>query len=212
MASTAERRGDGTHVGPILSRAHAVIATSVTIVPYDAKWMLSGEALADLARQNRAVNRRNDGSVKVDQHRLRCKFAHEFAFITQNGLAFLLQLLLFEVTPEVILEWIGGHGRIDFPTGGERPSPEVFVLDIVEEPRRRLIMCPFPGQDRSGLLHVEIRIGKAGEGFFCRDVMIKHQERLCLSSHGFQRLAGIAEIHDDDSLVLQPCRGEDSHV
>jgi hypothetical protein len=33
-------------------------------------------------------------------------------------------------------------------------------------------------------------------------MMIEHQERLRLIRHGFQRLAGITEIHDDDSLVL----------
>ena len=75
-------------------------------------------------------------------------------------------------------------------------------MDIVEEPWRRLIVRPFPGQDRSGLLHVEVGIGKAGKGLFCGDVMIEHEEGLRLSGHGFQRLAGIAEIHDDDSLVL----------
>ena len=106
MASTAERRGDGPHVGPILSRAHAVIAASIAIVPHDAKRMLQGKAFADLTRQDRAVDRRHDGSVKVDQHCLRSKFAHEFIFITQDGPAFLFQLLLLEVTPEVILEWI----------------------------------------------------------------------------------------------------------
>ena len=75
-------------------------------------------------------------------------------------------------------------------------------MDIVEEPRRRLVVCPFPGQDRSGLLHVEVGIGKAGEVFLCGDVMIEHEERLRLSGHGFQRFASIAEIHDDDSLIL----------
>jgi len=75
-------------------------------------------------------------------------------------------------------------------------------LDIIEEPGRRLIVCPFPGQDRSGLHQVEVGIGKAGEGFLCGDVMIEHEERLRLSGHGFQRFTSIAEIHDDDSLIL----------
>src|SRR4249920_3821577 len=114
MASTAERCGDGSHVGPVLSRAHAVKAAPIAIVPNDAKRILHGEAFADLTRQDRAVDRRNDGSVKVDQHRLRRKFAHELAFITQDGPAFLFQLLLLEVAPEVIIEWIGGNGRINF--------------------------------------------------------------------------------------------------
>ena len=52
--------------------------------------MLRGEAFADLTSQDRALDRWNDGSVKVDQHRLRRKFAHELAFITQDGPAFLL--------------------------------------------------------------------------------------------------------------------------
>src|SRR6267143_5911869 len=140
MASTAERRGDGPHVGPILSRAHAVITAPIAVVPNYAKRILHGEVFADLTSQDRALDRRNDGSVKVDQHRLRRQFAHELVFITQDGPAFLFQLLLLEVTPEVIIEWIRGNGRINFPTGGKRPSPEVFVLDIVEEPRRRLIV------------------------------------------------------------------------
>jgi hypothetical protein len=106
MASTAERRGDGSHIGPILTRAHAVIAPPIAIVPHDAKRMLRGEAFADLTSQDRALDRRNDGSVKVDQHRLRRKFAHELAFITQDGPDFLFQLLLLEVTPEVLIEWI----------------------------------------------------------------------------------------------------------
>ena len=202
MASTAERRGDGPHVGPILTRAHAVIAAPIAIVPHEAKWVLCREAFADLTRQDRALDRWNDGSVKVDQHRLRRKFAHELVFITQDGSPFLFQFLLLEVTPEVIFEGIGGNGRINFSTGGERPSPEVFVLNIVEEPWSRTIVSPFPGQDRAGLLHVEVGIGKSGEGFLCGDVMIEHEERLCLSSHSFQRFAGIAEVHDDDSLVL----------
>jgi hypothetical protein len=33
-------------------------------------------------------------------------------------------------------------------------------------------------------------------------VMIEDEERLGLSSHGFQRLSGVAEIHNDHSLVL----------
>jgi hypothetical protein len=33
-------------------------------------------------------------------------------------------------------------------------------------------------------------------------VVIEHQERSRLSGHGFQYLAGIAEIHDDDALIL----------
>ena len=171
-------------------------------MPNNTKWMFLRKSFADLTRQDRALDRRNDGSVKLDQHRLRRKFAYELAFITQDGPAFLFQFLLREMIPAVIVEWIGGDGCINFPTGGERPRPEIFVLDIAEEPRNRLIMGPFPGQDRSRLLHVEVRIGKASEGFFRGDVMIEYEERLRLSSHGFQRLAGIAEIHDDDSLVL----------
>ena len=66
MTSTAERRGDGPYVGPILSRAHAVIAATVAIVPNYAKRMLHGEMFADLTSQDRALDRRNDSSVKVD--------------------------------------------------------------------------------------------------------------------------------------------------
>src|SRR6267143_1251568 len=117
MASTAERRGDGPHVGPILSRAHAVITAPIAVVPNYAKRILHGEVFADLTSQDRALDRRNDGS---------------------------------------------------------------------------------------GFLQIEVGIGKADEGVLCGDVMIEHEERLRLSSHGFQRLAGIAEIHDDDSLVLYP--------
>src|SRR5712691_11290457 len=80
MASTAERRGDGPHVGPILSRAHAVITAPIAVVPNYAKRILHGEAFADLTSQDRALDRRNDGSVKVDQHRLRRQFAHELVF------------------------------------------------------------------------------------------------------------------------------------
>ena len=68
--------------------------------------MLRGEAFADLTSQDRTLDRRNDGSVKVDQHRLGRKFAHELAFITQDGPTFFFQLLLLEVIPEVIIEWI----------------------------------------------------------------------------------------------------------
>ena len=202
MASTAERGGDSSHVSPILSRAHTVIATSIAIVPNDTKRMLHGEAFADLTSQDRTVDRRNDGSVKLDQHRLGGQFTCDLAFITQDGSAFLFQFLLLEMTPEMIIEWIGGNGCINFPTGRECPSPEVFVLDIVEELRNGLIVCPFPGQDGSRLLHVKVGIGKAGEGFLCRDVMVEHEERLRLSSHGFQRCSGIAEVHNDHSLVL----------
>ena len=119
MASTAERCGDGPHVGSILSRAHTVIAAPIAIVPNEAKRMLHGETFADLARQDRTLDRWDDGSVKVDQHRLGRKFAHELAFVTQDGPAFLLQFLLLEVIPEVIVKWIGGDGGINFPTGGE---------------------------------------------------------------------------------------------
>src|ERR1043165_5172972 len=202
MASTAEGRSDGPHVSPILSRAHTVIAASIAIVPHDAKRMLCGEAFTDLTCQDRTVDRGNDGSVKVDRDRFRHKFVHELVFITQDGPAFLLQLLLLKLTPEVVIEWVGGNGGIDFPTEREHPRPEVFVLNIVEEPGCRLIVCPFPGQDRTGLLHVEIRIGKAGEGFLCGDVMIEYEERLRLSSHGFQCFSGVAEIYNDHSLVL----------
>src|SRR5205807_7927986 len=66
VASPAERRGDGSHVGPILTRAHAVIAATVAVVPNYAKRMLQGEAFADLTSQDRALDRRNDSSVKVD--------------------------------------------------------------------------------------------------------------------------------------------------
>src|SRR6185295_19655977 len=52
MASTAERGGDSSHVSPILSRAHTVIATSIAIVPNDTKRMLHGEAFADLTSQD----------------------------------------------------------------------------------------------------------------------------------------------------------------
>src|SRR3979409_12705 len=106
MTSTAERRGDGPYVGPILSRTHAGIGAPIANVPKDPKRTLYGEAFADLTSQDRALDRRNDGSVKVDQHRLRRQFAHELVFITQDGPAFLFQLLLLEVTPEVIFEWI----------------------------------------------------------------------------------------------------------
>src|SRR6185436_7747141 len=204
MASTAEGCSNGPHVSPILSRAHTVIAASIAIVPHDAKRMLCREAFTDLTCQDRTVDRGNDGSVKVDGDCFRRKFVHELVFITQDGSAFLLQLLLLKLTPEVVIEWIGGNGGIDFPTGRERPSPEIFVLNIVEKPRYRLIVCPFPGQDRTRLLHVKIRIGKAGKGFLRGDVMIEHEERLRLSSHGFQRCSGIAEVHNDHSLVLEP--------
>ena len=112
MPSTAERRGDGSHVSPIFPRAHAVIAASIAIVPHDAERMFPGQAFADLTRQDRAVDRWHDGSVKVDQHRLRRKFAHELVFITQDGPAFLLQLLLLELTPEVIYRPPDQHPRI----------------------------------------------------------------------------------------------------
>src|SRR6185295_9089067 len=100
MASTAERGGDRPHVNPILPRAHTVIAAPIAVVPNDTKRILRGEAFADLTCQDRALNRRNDGSVKLDQHRLGCQFIHDLAFITQDGSAFLLQLLLLEMTPE----------------------------------------------------------------------------------------------------------------
>ena len=163
--------------------------------------MLRRQTFADLARQDRTLDRWDDSSEKVDQHRLGRKFAHELTFVTQDGSAFLLQLFLREVIPEVIVKWIGGDGGINFPTGGEAPRPEILVLDIVEEPWNRLIVGPLPGQDRSGLLYIEVRIGKADQSPLRGDVMIEHEERLRLSSHGFQRLACIAEIHDDDSLV-----------
>src|SRR6185503_10036187 len=107
----------------------------LAIAPHDAKRMLCREAFTDLTCQDRTVDRGNDGSVKVDGDCFRRKFVHELVFITQDGSAFLLQLLLLKLTPEVVLEWIGVNGGIDFPTGRERPSPEIFVLNIVEKPR-----------------------------------------------------------------------------
>ncbi len=77
-------------------------------------------------------------------------------------------------------------------------------MDIVEEPGHRLIVRPFPGQDRAGLFHVEIGKGKAGQGFFCCDVVIEDQEGLGLSGEILQRFAGIAEVYDDDSLFFEP--------
>jgi hypothetical protein len=56
MASTTERCGNAPYVRPNFSRAHAVIAAPIAIMPYEAKRMLRGEALADLACQDRAVD------------------------------------------------------------------------------------------------------------------------------------------------------------
>ncbi len=202
MAATAEGSGNGSHIRPVFSRSHAVIAASVAIVPHDAERMFRRQAFTDLTGQDCALDRRHDGSVKVDQHRLRREFAYEFVFITEDGSTLLFQLLLFKVAPELVIERVRSHSGTDFSTGRERPGPEVFVLDIVEEPGCRPVVSPFPGQDRPRLFHVEISIGKAGQGLLCGDVMIEHEERLRLCGHDFQRLAGIAEIHDDDPLVF----------
>ena len=180
-------------------------APAIAIVPYDAERMFRRELFADLTGQDRAVDRRHDGTMKVDQHGLRRELSHELVFIPEDSSPFLLQFVLFEAIPQMIIKWIGGDGRIDFPAGGEGPCPEVFVLNILEKPRRRLIVRPFPCQDRARLFHVEIGIGKAGKGLLCGDVMIEHEECLILSGEDFQRFAGIAEIHDDDSLAFQPC-------
>ena len=206
MASAAEGRGDGSHVRSVLARTHAVIAASIAIVPHNAERMLRGETLADLTGQDRALHRGHDGSLKVDQGSLRRKLAHEFVFIPEDGAPLLLQVFLLEAAPELIIERVGGQGRTDFTAGGEGPGPEVFVLDIVEEPGCRLIVRPFPGQDRSGLFHVEIGIGKAGQGLLCGDVVIEDQEGLGLSGESFQCFAGIAEVYDDDSLIFEPGR------
>lgn len=206
MASAAEGRGDGSHVRSVLARTHTVIAAAIAIVPHDAERMLRGEALADLTGQDRGLDRGHDGSLKVDQGGLRREFAHEFVFITEDGASLLFQIFLLEAAPELIIERMGGQGRADFTAGGEGPGPEVFVLDIVEEPGRRLIVRPFPGQDRSGLFHVEVGIGKAGQGLFCGDVVIEDEKGLRVSGDGVQYLAGIAEIYDDDSLALQSFR------
>src|SRR4029079_12471748 len=130
MASTAEGRSDGPHVSPILSRAHTVIAASIAIVPHDAKRMLCGEAFTDLTCQDRTVDRGNDGSVKVARDSLCRKCVHELVFITQDGPAFLLQLLLLKLTPEVVIEWVGGNGGISFPTGKGDPTPTGFCLHV----------------------------------------------------------------------------------
>ena len=69
MASAAEGRGDGSHVRSVLARTHAVIAASIAIVPHDAERMFRGQALADLTGQDRALDRRHDGPVKVIEAR-----------------------------------------------------------------------------------------------------------------------------------------------
>lgn len=206
MAATAEGRGNGSHIRAVFSRAHAVIAAPVAIVPHDAERMFCGQAFTDLTGQDGALDRRHDGSVKVDQHRLRRELAHEFVFITEDGATLLFQLLLLEVAPEVIVEWVGGKSRTDFPAGGERPGPEVFVLNILEEPGHRLIVRPFPCQDRTGSFHVEVCIGQTDKGLFCGGVVIQYEEGLRVLGDSFQRFTGIAKIHDDDSLALEPWR------
>lgn len=70
---------------------HAEIPSTIPIMPDEAKGMVGGQTLANLTREDGAMDGRHDLVLEFDHDGLCSELADQLMFISQDGTPFLFQ-------------------------------------------------------------------------------------------------------------------------